>query len=121
MSYKLHWLILLHRSAAKNIDELNIFEDSLSIKPLLAWDVVHHLALIVQTDGLPGETLLAGVSVSQLEHQVEQVGVLVLEHVLLDDGVDGVLDAGVDINAECQVLNITDNTPNIEPETKCWM
>ena len=92
-------------------------QDKLCVKPLLTGDVVNHLALMVETDGLPGEPLLAGVGVSQLEHEVEQVGVSVLEGVLLEEGVDHVLDRGVDVDIECEVLNVSDNAAHIEPES----
>ena len=115
-----HEVSVLHEDGDEYLDLFACLhsQDKLCVKPLLTGDVVNHLALVVETDGLPGEPLLTGVGVSQLEHEVEQVGVSVPEGVPLEEGVDHVLDRGVDVDIECEVLNVSDNAAHIEPKSQ---
>ena len=85
------------------------------VEPLLAGHIIHHQALLLKAECLPGESLLDRVGIGQLEDEVEEVGVPVLEGVLGQDVVDHVLHRGGHTNTDCEVLDITHYTSNMNP------
>ena len=112
-----HELPVLHQDTEEDLHLGSSLQSQYKpgVEPLLAGDIVHHQACLVEAECLPGETLLAGVGVGQLEDEVEEVGVPVLEHVLRQDVGDDVQDSCGDPDTHREVLNIADNTSDMNP------